>query len=186
MLEAADRSRLLDLARESVNRGLGRARPVSLPPGPWPATLCEARATFTTLTLGGELRGCRGSIDASRALVEDVWETAWSSAYDDPRFPRVRADELPRLGFSISVLSPLERIPARSEPELVAALEPGLDGLVLRRGERRATFLPTVWCQLPDPQDFVTHLKHKAGWSTSFWAPDLEAFRYRTETFPAY
>lgn len=186
MLEQSDRRRLLELARQSTARGLGRARPEPLPDGPWPAALCELRATFTTLTLGGALRGCRGAIEPHRALVEDVWHNAWASAFDDPRFPPVSADEIPRLAISISVLSPLEAIAAASEAELIAALEPGIDGLVLARGAARATFLPAVWQQLPDPTVFVTQLKYKAGWSASFWSQDVRAYRYRTETFPAH
>jgi uncharacterized protein len=183
MLEAADRRRLIDAARDSIASGFGRSQPGPLPAGPWIEALSMQRATFTTLTVVGELRGCRGTIEPHRPLVEDVWENAWASAYDDPRFPPVSADEIPRLGISISVLSPLETIPARSEAELIEALEPGVDGLLLSHGAARATFLPAVWQQLPDARDFVVQLKYKAGWSGSFWPADLKAFRYRTETF---
>jgi len=186
MLEPADRRRLIDAACESIARGLGRPEPEPLPAGPWFQPLCATRATFTTLTLEGELRGCRGTIEPRRALVEDVWGNAWASAYDDPRFAPVTADEIPRLAVAISVLSPLEAIPAGSEEELIEALEPGVDGLLLSRGSARATFLPAVWRQLPDPRDFVAQLKHKAGWPGSFWSADLKAYRYRAETFPSH
>ncbi len=186
MLELSERRRLVDAARESIVRGLDRSEPEPLPAGPWYESLRTPRATFTTLTLVGELRGCRGTIEPRRALVEDVWTNAWSSAYDDPRFPPVTAEEIPQLAISISVLSPLEPIPARSEAELIDALEPGVDGLLLSHGPARATFLPAVWRQLPDPRDFVVQLKHKAGWPRSFWSADLRAFRYRTETFPSH
>jgi AmmeMemoRadiSam system protein A len=183
-LDAADRRRLVDLARESIARGVGRGRPAPLPAGAWSASLCELRATFTTLTLGGELRGCRGTIDPCRPLAEDVWANAWASAYDDPRFPPVTVDEGPCLDISISVLSPLEELVVAGESELIEALEPGVDGLVLCRGAARATFLPAVWRQLPDAREFVAQLKHKAGWPAAFWPRDLKAFRYHTETFP--
>ncbi len=186
MLDAADRRRLVEVARESIVRGYGRERPQPLPPGPWSAALCESRASFTTLTLGGELRGCRGTIDARRPLAEDVWANAWASAYEDPRFPPVSVDELPRLELSISVLSPLEEMTVASESALLEALEPGVDGLVLSHGAVRATFLPTVWRQLPDARAFVAQLKHKAGWPAAFWPRDLKAFRYHTESFPAH
>jgi uncharacterized protein len=186
MLDQTDRRRLIELARESIARGLGRAQPEPLPEELWPDALCVTRATFTTLTLGGELRGCRGTIEPRRPLVEDVWHNVWASAYDDPRFPPVSAGEIPRLAVSISVLTPLEAIAATSEAELISCLEPGVDGLVLSHGAARATFLPAVWRQLADPRDFVAQLKSKAGWSASFWSPDLKAFRYRTETFPSH
>ena len=186
MLDPADRRRLIEVARESIARGHGRARPGPLPAGAWPDALCELRATFTTLTQAGALRGCRGAIEAHRPLVEDVWANAWASAYDDPRFAPVVADEIPRLGISISVLSPLEEMAVESEAELIVALEPGIDGLVLSAGAARATFLPTVWRQLPDARDFVVQLKQKAGWPAAYWPRDLRAYRYRTETFPAH
>ena len=184
MLDPVDRRCLIDVARESITRGYGHSGPVPVPAGPWSEALSVPRATFTTLTLGTELRGCRGTIEPRRPLIEDVWANAWASAYDDPRFPPVTGAEIPRLGISISVLSPLEPISAGSEAELIDALEPGVDGLVLSHGAARATFLPAVWRQVPEARAFVSQLKHKAGWPASFWSPDLKAFRYRTETFP--
>jgi AmmeMemoRadiSam system protein A len=186
MLENTERRQLIDLARESTVRGLGRDAPAPLPEEPWPEPLLAMRATFTTLTLEGELRGCRGTIEPVRPLVEDVWQNAWASAFDDPRFPPVSGDEIARLRISISVLSPLEPILVGNEAELISSLEPGVDGLLLSHGAARATFLPAVWQSLPEPRDFVAYLKHKAGWSRSFWSPDLKAFRYRTETFPSH
>jgi uncharacterized protein len=186
MLEPGDRRRLVDAARESIARGCGRSHPAPVPAGPWSAALSAPCASFTTLTAGGELRGCRGTIEPRRPLIEDVWDNAWASAYDDPRFPPVSVEEVSRLGISISVLSPLEPIAASSEDELIEALEPGVDGLVLSHGAARATFLPSVWQQLPQPRDFVSQLKHKAGWPASFWSPDLKAYRYRTESFPTH
>lgn len=186
MLEPIDRRRLVDAAREGIALGYGRPRPEPLPTGPWSAALSAPRATFITLTLGGELRGCRGTIEPRRPLIEDVWDNAWASAYDDPRFPPVTPDEIPRLGISISVLTALEPMPAASEAELIEALEPGVDGLVLSHGAARATFLPSVWRQLPEPRDFVAQLKTKAGWPASFWSHDMKAHRYRTESFPAH
>jgi hypothetical protein len=185
-IERADRDLLLKAARDSIAHGLGAAHPVPVPTGEWPDALNAWRATFTTLKIDGVLRGCRGAIEASRPLIEDVWLNAWASAYDDPRFPPVSAAELLRLETSISVLSPLEPIAARSEAELLAQLEPGVDGLVLKRGERRVTFLPSVWHMLPEPRAFLTQLKVKGGWSAGYWSADLVAYRYRAETFPEY
>jgi uncharacterized protein len=183
MLEKTDRLQLLQLARASVERGLARDMPDSQPEGDWSAPLLEPRATFTTLELGGELRGCCGSIEPKRPLVHDVWYSAWASAYADPRFPPVSVAELPGLTFTISVLSPLEPIEARSEAELLAALEPGVDGLVLTCGFTRATFLPVMWERLPEPGEFLAHLKRKAGLSNYRPWSDITALRYRTETF---
>jgi uncharacterized protein len=184
MLERTDRIRLLELARYSVNAGLGRYRPERPPEHPAAsAPLLEPRATFTTLELQGELRGCCGAIEPRRPLLHDVWYNAWASAYADPRFLPVSAAELTALEFSISVLTPLEPVPARSEAELIAALEPGVDGLVLAWGAARATFLPAVWQSLEDPREFLAHLRRKAGLPRSVAWSEITALRYRTETF---
>ena len=183
MLERADRSRLLELARRSIGDGAARGSPGPVPEENWPAALCEPRASFVTLTVAGELRGCRGTIEPRHSLVTDVWLNAWASAYTDPRFGALDESELPRLAIAISVLTPLEPIEAESESQLLEALEPGLDGLVLRCGATAATFLPSVWQTLPDPREFLAHLKVKAGWPASFWSSELIALRYRTETF---
>lgn len=183
MLKESDRSRLLELAHRSIARGVGRDRPEPLPQEAWSPALLEPRATFTTLTRRGELRGCCGTIEPHRPLVHDVWHNAWVSAYSDLRFWPVSAVEISSLGISISVLTPLEPIVARSDAELIACLEPGVDGLVLRCGAARATFLPAVWQSLQEPREFVRQLKGKAGWPAFFWPPEMTAFRYRTETF---
>jgi AmmeMemoRadiSam system protein A len=182
MLEDRDKGDLLEVARESIARGL-QEREGTLPARAWSPGLLEWRATFTTLMLNGELRGCCGTIEAQRPLVEDVWRTAWNSAYADPRFWPVTPEEAGSLEISISVLSALEPLPARSDTELLACLEPGVDGLVLQYGARSATFLPSVWKSLPDPRDFLDQLKRKAGWSytASAWLQDMIAFRYSTE-----
>jgi AmmeMemoRadiSam system protein A len=183
MLERPDRSRLLGLARRSIAFGArgGGAGPV--PQEQWPPALIAPRASFVTLTVGETLRGCRGTVEPRRALFEDVWENAWASAYTDPRFPPLAEDELASLSIAISVLSALEPIAAADEAGLIESLEPGLDGVLLRCGHSGATFLPVVWETLPEPREFVTHLKAKAGWPASFWSPDIVALRYRTETF---
>ena len=171
---------LLSLARRSIEEGLGRRAPPD-PPAPaqdWAGTLLEPAASFVTLKRLGLLRGCRGLLEPARRLFEDVWLNAWSSAYDDPRFPPLAASELDDLDIGISLLSPLERVTARSEQELLGQLEPGRHGLVLALGPRRATFLPQVWSSLPEAERFLSELKAKAGLPRDFWSPQMEAWRY--------
>lgn len=183
MLERADRSRLLELARRSIALGVGGRGANPVPDEDWAPALLAPRATFVTLSAGEQLRGCRGTIEAQRPLIADVWRNAWASAYRDPRFFPVCEREIPALIIAISVLTALEPVAAQSETQLLEALEPGIDGLVLRCGGAAATFLPAVWESLPDPRAFLAHLKAKAGWPVSFWSPDMIALRYRTETF---
>jgi len=181
MLELREREQLLQVARRSIAGGLDSSRPAALPPENWPGALLQTRASFTTLKLAGELRGCCGVLEARQALVCEVWHTAWVSAFADPRFPPLSAAELGALDVTISVLSPLQPIAAESERELLEALQPGIDGLVLAAGAARETFLPAMWQMLPDPVDFVAQLKRKAGWR--LMPPGVRFYRYTTETF---
>ncbi len=186
MLEKTDRIRLLELARCSVATGIGRQSPARLPEpehAAESASLLSPRATFTTLELDGELRGCCGTLEPRRPLLHDVWYNAWASAYSDPRFPPVSAAEIAAIRITISVLTPLEPVSARSEAELVAALEPGVDGLVIACGSVRATFLPAVWQSLPEPREFLAQLRRKAGLPASLSWSEVIALRYRTDTF---
>jgi AmmeMemoRadiSam system protein A len=183
MLERAERARLLELARRSVEAGAGRGGADPVPEEDWSSALLTPRATFVTLTVREALRGCRGTIEPERPLYADVWHNAWASAYTDPRFWPLDERELPSLSIAISVLTALEPLAAQSEAQLLDALEPGRDGLVLRWGGAAATFLPAVWETLPEPRAFLAQLKAKAGWPPSFWPPDMVALRYGTETF---
>ena len=132
-----------------------------------------------TLTRQGRLRGCIGSVRARRPLVDDVRANARAAALSDPRFPSLTAGELPETRIEVSLLSAALPLPAASEEEALAALRPGIDGIVLEvGGETHATFLPQVWENLPSPRDFLAHLKQKAGLPPGYWSPDLRLQRY--------
>jgi AmmeMemoRadiSam system protein A len=178
----ADRNELLRLARGSIEAGLSAGRSAPAPAIVSPA-LNEPRATFVTLSVHDDLRGCCGSMESRFPLAEDVWRNAWASAFTDPRFPALTPAEYASTHLHISVLTPLERVPVTSEADLLAALRPGIDGLLLAMGPSRATFLPAVWESLPNPFDFLRHLKMKAGWPATFWSPQILVWRYETESF---
>lgn len=181
-LDASQRQQLLALARASIRNGLHEQ--VRTPcPAPASRELGIRAATFVTLRVHSDLRGCCGSIDATRTVAEDVWHNAWASAFADPRFAPLTSDEFEHLSVHISVLSELEPLTVDSEATLLGCLRPGTDGLLLRAGARQATFLPAVWRQLPDPRDFVRQLKHKAGWPPQLWPHGMQAYRYTTESF---
>jgi len=166
---------LLRIARESLAEALG-LEPPSIPSGE--AWLAEPGATFVTLTRGGKLRGCVGSVRAYRPLYEDVRANARASAFHDTRFPPLQRGELAEIEVEVSLLSPPEPFEVASEEDALARLRPGVDGVILEYGESRATFLPQVWESLPDPRDFLGHLKVKAGLASGFWSPDLRLWRY--------
>jgi AmmeMemoRadiSam system protein A len=151
--------------------------------GKIPDELNEERATFVTLTLSGNLRGCIGMLEACRPLAEDVAENAVAAAFRDPRFPPLSRDEFDNLKISISILSPPEEMRFSSEEGLLSQIRPGTDGLILQEGFQKGTFLPSVWEELPETGLFFEHLKLKAGLPAGYWSGTLRVFRYTADCF---
>lgn len=174
---------LLRLARASIEYGFVHRKPLAVDCGELPRELTNPAATFTTLRLEGELRGCCGTLEAVRPLAEDVTRSAFRAAFRDPRFDPVGKHELDAIRLEVSVLSPLESIPVSDESDLLDRLEPGTDGLVIVAEGRSATFLPKVWEMLPDPQQFLVALKAKCGLAHNYWSEQLEFRRYRTTSY---
>ena len=174
---------LLRLARGSIEHGLVHSEPLPIDCDALPRSLAEKGATFTTLRVESELRGCRGTLEASRPIAEDVAHSAFLAAFRDPRFDPVSEDELDAIRLEVCVLSPLESIPVADEAELLERLTPGTDGLVILADGRRATFLPSVWETLPDPRRFLAALKLKCGLADDYWSKRLEFQRYRTTSY---
>jgi uncharacterized protein len=167
---------LLALARHAIGRELGHA--VADPDAAHPR-LAERGATFVTLTQGGELRGCIGSLNAHRPLAADVRENAVGAAFRDPRFPPLRGEEWLSTRVEVSLLSEPDFMEFTSETHLLAQLRPGIDGVIFFHGCQRATFLPQVWQQLPEPRDFLAALKRKAGLPADFWGPKVMIASYQ-------
>ncbi|MEW5710473.1 MAG: AmmeMemoRadiSam system protein A [Pseudomonadota bacterium] len=165
---------LLKLARGTIAERLGF--PVELPEKM--SDLAEPGATFVTLLREGSLRGCVGSLEPLRPLFEDVRENALGAAFRDPRFPPLAREEFHDTRVEVSLLSPLEPLAAASQTELLVLLRPGIDGIVFQYGRHRSTFLPQVWESLPEPLDFLEHLKRKAGLPFGFWAEGVNVWRY--------
>lgn len=168
---------LVPLARKAIADELGprQRRPAAVDGPDW---LREPGATFVTLTRGGRLRGCIGSLEAWRGVGEDVASNARSAAFHDPRFPPLSASELADLRVEVSLLSASEPIVFTDKADARAQLRPGVDGVILTARGHRGTFLPQVWDELPDPADFLAHLKRKAGLAASYWGPDVRLERY--------
>ncbi|MDJ0813391.1 MAG: AmmeMemoRadiSam system protein A [Woeseiaceae bacterium] len=174
---------LLRLARGSIEHGLAHSEPLPVRCDQLPAPLTEPRATFTTLRLAGELRGCCGALEAIRPLAEDVAHSSFQAAFRDPRFTPVGEHELAALALEVAVLSPMEPMTVSDEQDLLEQLRPGTDGLVIVAGTKRATFLPKVWESLPRASEFLAALKTKCGLPADYWSGQLEFRRYRTTSF---
>lgn len=183
-LTAEEKQILLRLARDAIREALkGNPLPeidlATLPP-----RLQAKGAAFVTLTLQGQLRGCIGSLMAHRPLALDVQQHAVDAAFDDPRFPPLTDLEFRPLRIEISVLSEPQPLIFSSPEELLQKLRPGVDGVVLERGWNRGTFLPQVWEELPEPEEFLSHLSRKAGLPANAWRwPDIQIKVYQVEKF---
>lgn len=177
----SDQEILLNIAHDAIYHGLHNDRPAAVDPADYSASLQGKAASFVTLKSAGALRGCIGSLEAVRSLIEDVNENAYAAAFRDPRFPPLSNRELGELHISISVLSLPEAMTFRSEQDLLDQLRVGIDGLILEEGRSRGTFLPAVWESLPEPETFVRQLKLKAGLHPDYWSATLRVYRYRAE-----
>ena len=183
ILTPSHKQQLLQLAGESIRKGLcGETLAVRADDYPEPLRLL--RATFVTLQVDEKLRGCIGTLEARRTLVEDVVSNAYSAAFRDPRFFALTWTEYERLDIHISLLSLPEPVEVASEADLLAQLRPQVDGLIIEEGSYRGTFLPSVWEQLPDPREFLRHLKLKAGLRADYWSSRIRVQRYTAESIP--
>ena len=180
-LDLEARRHLLGIATRSIHHGVTHGKACSVDLDRLPPALLARRATFVTLESDRRLRGCIGSLQATRPLVEDVANNAHAAALDDPRFSPVKADELGGLHIKISVLSPPVPMRAESQADIATQLRPDVDGLIIQDGEKRATFLPSVWKGIPEPRRFVGELARKAGWTEGHWSGEVRAWRYTTE-----
>ncbi len=173
---------LLDVARRSIEHGLESGKPLPVKLADYPDELRRAGASFVTLNKAdGSLRGCIGTLQAYRPLIEDVAQHAFASAFQDHRFAPLKQEELTDLQIHISILSASTPLQFQDEADLIRQLRPGVDGLILSDGAQRGTFLPSVWDSLPDAGDFWRHLKRKAGLPMEYWSDTLTVSRYTVE-----
>jgi AmmeMemoRadiSam system protein A len=160
-------SLLLPAARAAIGLALGLSPE---PPAERPAWALAPGASFVTLTEGGRLRGCIGSLEAVRPLLDDVGANAVAAATGDPRFRPLTGRELGGVAIEVSVLSAHVPLSVSGLNDAYAALRPGIDGVIVEVGPwHRATFLPQVWEDLPKPDEFLSHLWQKAGLPPGVW-----------------
>jgi AmmeMemoRadiSam system protein A len=175
---------LLWVARKTIENRLANRED---PPVKWkevPDKFKEKTGTFVTLTIDRTLRGCIGHIIPRETLIEGIVENAVNAAFRDPRFPPLTRKELDKIEIEVSILTPPKRLSYEGVEDLLKRLRPGVDGVILKKGYYEATFLPQVWQQLPDKEEFLSHLCVKAGLSPSSWKTEnLEISTYQVQAF---
>jgi len=177
-----DKKALLRLARSAIEAKLVKDVKVERPEPS--LILKENRGCFVTLHKYGQLRGCIGTIEPICPLAECVEKNAQNAAFRDPRFPCLGAEELPEIDIEVSILSVPERLRFRDGDDLKRQLRPNVHGVILSRGMHRSTFLPQVWEQLPDKEQFLEHLCLKGGMPANAWKdPATSVEVYQAEVF---
>jgi AmmeMemoRadiSam system protein B/AmmeMemoRadiSam system protein A len=172
---------LIEIAKGAIANGLAlNSVPVKRNHLPW---LLQPGATFVTLTKGGELRGCIGSLTATRPLGQDVASNARAAAFEDPRFPKLTREEWSSCAIEVSLLSASKPIRFADEADLLAQIRAGEDGLILECDGKRATYLPQVWEALPDKRQFLRELVTKAGLPAETSPARCKVSRYRVIKF---
>lgn len=180
----AETQLLLKTARQAIEFALRGDEIPSLDLEELPPALAEPGACFVTLTIAGQLRGCVGSIEANRPLIQDVRDRAIAAAFGDPRFPSLTAPELEDLKIEVSTLTRPEPLAYHSPEDLTGKLRQGIDGVILKGQSRRATFLPQVWEKVPDPGLFLSRLCLKMGLPADAWQHQkLEVETYQVQKF---
>lgn len=184
LLSPDERLYLLKLARQALEAGVHNKPAQKLDLQALPPNLSQPGASFVTLTRGGELRGCVGALEPYLPLAEDVQEHAIAAALQDYRFPPVQPAELAEIKIEVSRLTLPQDLEYSTPEDLLGKLRPGVDGVTLIDGRRRATFLPQVWDKLPDGKTFLAHLCSKMGAPADLWSKKrLRVQVYQVEEF---
>lgn len=183
-LTLEEQKTLLHLAREAMEHGVKGETLPQVDESLLTPRLLENGASFVTLTVRGQLRGCIGALEPHQSLAEDVREHAVSAALEDPRFPAVSERELNGIQIEVSRLTRPVPLEYTDSTDLISKLRPHVDGVILRDGFRRATFLPQVWEKIPDAAEFLNNLCYKMGVSPDLWrTKHLEVLLYQVEEF---
>jgi AmmeMemoRadiSam system protein A len=183
-LNQMEQTILLKIARQAIETAVQKQPLPELDLEGLPTALFDPGASFVTLTMEGRLRGCIGTLDPYQPLARDVQEHAVAAALHDYRFTAVKPAELPLMKIEVSVLTGRVQLSYHKPQELVAKLRPHTHGVILQDGSKKATFLPQVWEQLPDAEDFLSHLCVKMGAPGDIWRhKPLDIFVYQVQEF---
>ena len=171
---------LLQIAQISLEKAVKYGKHYSPSRRSFPEDIFDKGAVFVTLKKNGELRGCIGSILPTMSVAQNIADNAYAAALSDKRFLPVEEKELPEITYSIALLTNFEKVEYKSEQDVLNKIKAGIDGLVIRDGDRQGVFLPAVWKELPDKNNFFKHLKIKAGMNPNYWNNRINVYRFRT------
>jgi AmmeMemoRadiSam system protein A len=157
---------LLQVVRASIKKELGETETI---PDAVDDALQRQCGTFVTLKIAGQLRGCIGNLEPAGSIYHSIRRNALNAAFHDSRFSPLTLVELEQVHIDVSILTPALPLSYVDGDDLVRKLRPGIDGIILRHGHTGATFLPQVWEQLRQPEQFLAHLCRKAGLSENTW-----------------
>ncbi len=176
---------IINVCKDSIEKGLG-GKKLNLKDEKIhvPAVLEEYGACFVTLTYNKMLRGCIGSIIAHQPLIDDLVHNAYNAAFSDTRFYPLSREEFADLDISVSLLSSPERMSFNDEQDLLGQIVPFTDGIIIKDGNHQAVYLPSVWEQLPDKEEFLNSLKQKAGLNRNHFSYTFEAYKFSTVHIP--
>lgn len=180
---AIQRQTMFATALEAIQHGLDFGTRLQLTDQHYGAGMEKHQATFVTLKNDDLLRGCIGTLIAREALIDNIAHNAFNAAFNDPRFSPLESFELRCIKIEISLLNEPEKLEFSTEEDLLALLRPGVDGLIIREGNINATFLPAVWEQLPNAEDFLRQLKINADLDEDYWSESLIVERYTVDSF---
>ncbi|MEA3326570.1 MAG: AmmeMemoRadiSam system protein A [Chloroflexota bacterium] len=183
-INQAEQKTLLKIAREALEHSVRGQVLTEIKLEELPPALQVNGASFVTLTKNESLCGCIGTLEAYQPLPVDVQEHAVAAALQDPRFPIVQPQECRMIKIEVSILTQKVPLQYKGAQDLIDKIRPGIDGLVLQDGFRKATFLPQVWEKLPDPEEFLSHLCMKMGAPAGLWRKKpLQVYAYQVQEF---
>ena len=175
---ADERTQLLELVDAAIAYRFSHQHRMTVNPEEYSPLLQQPAATFVTLELDGQLRGCIGELFPQQSLVQSIVMNAYKAAFEDSRFNPLAALEQAQLTRKISILSPVERLLVDSEQALFDYLRVARCGLILVDNGHRSTFLPSVWAMISNPEDFIAQLKIKAGLAADYHSDSLAYYHY--------
>jgi AmmeMemoRadiSam system protein A len=183
-LTEQEKNCLLQIARQALEQAVDQSKPAAHMVQSSSVRLQEPGASFVTLTVNGSLRGCIGALEPYQPLIDDVREHAMAAATQDYRFPPVTPQELAGIRIEVSRLTQPVPLEYSDAEDLLKKIRPQIDGVVIRDGIRRATFLPQVWEKIADPAEFLEHLCLKLGAAPDLWQQKhLDILVYQVEEF---